>query len=198
MSTIQPIGIIQTWASGKSLAEQVIILAEKVRDIPYGDIGSRDPLEVYHNNQGTCSGKHELLKLLYHELGIKTRDMIAMHRFKDMPVQYPSHIQDLLQSADIIDPHNFFQIERNGKWISVDITWDKPLKKLGFIVNEEWDGYSDMEICVVSHEIFEVENPIEFKTQKIDTLPEEVKRSRKLFLEELTAWLTELRNNGIV
>jgi hypothetical protein len=35
-----------------------------VRDIAYGNIGSRDPYDVLRAKKGTCSGKHALLKLL--------------------------------------------------------------------------------------------------------------------------------------
>lgn len=61
--------IIQEWANDLPLKKNIIKLFEKVRDIPYGDIGSRDPQDVYKKNKGTCSGKHELLKELYKELG---------------------------------------------------------------------------------------------------------------------------------
>jgi hypothetical protein len=186
--------IISEWTGNEPLEKQIVILAEKVRDIPYGNIGSRDPLDVLNNNQGTCSGKHELLKLFYRELNIPIRDMIAWHRFKDMKVAYPENVLELLNNNDIIDPHNYFQIYVNEKWIDVDITWDKPLKGLGFIVNEGWDGKTGMELCVVPYEILQVEDPIQFKKENVDKLPEEVKNNRKKFLELMTEWLVSLRS----
>ncbi|MCK5233945.1 MAG: hypothetical protein KAJ91_03950 [Candidatus Aenigmarchaeota archaeon] len=38
------------------VTDKIIKLSEIVRDIPYGDIGSRDPKDVYEKNKGTCSG----------------------------------------------------------------------------------------------------------------------------------------------
>jgi hypothetical protein len=34
------------------------------------------------------------------------------------------------------------------RWVLVDATWDSPLKKAGFPVNEHWDGISDT-MCAV-------------------------------------------------
>ena len=33
-------------------------------------------------------------------------------------------------------------------WILVDATWDRPLVKAGFPVNDHWDGYSEMRWAV--------------------------------------------------
>lgn len=175
------------------LNEQIIKLFEKVRDIPYGNIESRDPKDVFEKNKGTCSGKHELLKELYQELGIEVKDFIAMHKFNDSKVDFPDNIKEILNRTEIIDPHNFFKIKIDNKWITVDITRDKPLKKLGFTVTENWDGKSDMDLCVVPIEIIETENPIELKKQKISELPEQVQKDRKLFLNKLTEWLDTVR-----
>lgn len=185
--------IIQQWVGNLPLDQQIVALFEKVRDIPYGEMGSRDPGDVYKNNKGTCSGKHELLKELYNELGVETKDFIAMHKFKDMPIDYPAEIREILERSDIVDPHNFFKIKRNGNWVTVDVTWDKPLQKYGFIVNENWDGVSDMQICVVPLEIIQVDNPIEFKKERISQLPQSVQDDRKLFLKKMTEWADRIR-----
>src|SRR3989338_3898170 len=147
--------IIQEWANDLPLKKKIIKLFEKVRDVPYGDIGSRDPTDVYEKNKGTCSGKHELLKELCKELGIKVKNFIAMHKFNDLKVRFPDEIKKILNTTEIIDPHNFLKIFVGNKWIIVDATWDKNLKDLGFIVNENWDGKSDMKIAVIPYETFE-------------------------------------------
>ncbi len=185
--------IINKWANDLALNEKIIKLFEKVRDIPYGDIGSRNPKDVYENNKGTCSGKHELLKELYEELGIKVKGFIAIHKFNDLKIDFPPGIKEILDRTEIIDPHNFLKILVDGKWIIVDATWDKPLKKLGFVVNENWDGKSEMKTCVVPLEIFESKNPIEWKKQRIQELPEQIQKDRKLFLKKLTEFLDKTR-----
>jgi len=185
--------IIREWANDLPLKEKIIKLFEKVRDIPYGDIGSRDPEDVYKKNKGTCSGKHELLKELYTELGIKTKNFIAMHEFNDLSVRFPNEIKEILNRNRLVDPHNFLKIFIDGKWVIVDATWDKLLKEYGFTVNENWDGKKDMKIGVVVKEIIETDNPLEVKEQKIGSLPIEVQKDRKLFLKELNKWLEKLR-----
>lgn len=185
--------IINEFVGDIPLNEQTIKLFEKVRDIPYGNIGSRDPKDVFEKNKGTCSGKHELLKELYLELGIEVKDFIAMHKFNDLKINFPNAVEEILNRTEIIDPHNFFKIKINGNWITIDITWDKPLKKLGFPVTENWDGKSDTQLCVVPIQIIEAENPIELKKQKISELPEQVQKDRKLFLKKLTEYLDKFR-----
>ncbi|MDD4937630.1 MAG: hypothetical protein PHX34_01210 [Candidatus Shapirobacteria bacterium] len=186
--------ILNEWIPNDlSLDDKIIFLAEKVRDIPYGVVDSRDPYDVYKNNMGTCSGKHELLKELYHNLGIKTQDYIVMHRFKDFSVIYPPNLMTILNRSDIIDPHNFFKIYQNNKWVIVDITWDKPLKKLGFIFNENWDGKTDMSITVKPIEIIQTDHPLQMKEEKLTLLSKSTQNDRKLFLKELSQWLSSQR-----
>lgn len=187
--------IIDLWANDQPLEQQVVTLFEKVRDIPYGDIGSRDPLDVYRKNKGTCSGKHELLKGLYRELGLEVKDCLVMHRFKQLPVRFPDEINAILERTDIFDPHNYFKVKIGDKWLTVDVTWDKVLKKLGFPVNEDWDGKSDMKVAVApGGEVYEPDNPIAKKKELINSFPEQVQSDRKLFLEKTTEWLDHLRD----
>lgn len=189
--------IIQEWTGRQPLEQKVITLFEKVRDIPYGNIGSRDPADIYRKNKGTCSGKHELLKELYQELGIQVKDFLIMHRFKEMSVNFPEDIQSILNRSDIVDPHNFFRILVDDNWVTVDVTWDKPTRKLGFTVNENWDGKSDMKIAVApGGEIFETDESMTLKKELIGKLPINVQEDRKLFLVKATEWLDTLREKG--
>jgi hypothetical protein len=185
--------IISEWTGMRSVQDKIVMLFERVRDIPYGSIGSRDPGDVYTAHEGTCSGKHELLKELYQELGLETKDYIAMHRFKDMTVSFPEQLQQILDRSDIVDPHNFFKLHVEGRWVTVDVTWDFPLKKMGFVVNEDWDGKTDMELCVVPLSISETDDPMAFKKNEIAHLTSKVQADRKLFLDELTKWVKTLR-----
>lgn len=187
--------IIEKWAKDTPKEKLLIRLFEKVRDIPYGIIDSRSPEDVYKANRGTCSGKNNLLKELYNEIGIATKDFIVTHRFKDLAVMYPKEIKELLDRSDIIDPHNFFKAYINGKWIIVDATWDLALKHLGFVVNQNWNGDSDMEICVVPLEIIETNDQLATKKQLISKLPESARNDRELFLLKLSDWLEVERRN---
>ena len=186
--------IIDSWTENQKLEVAVITIFEKVRDIPYGDIGSRDPLQVYKQNKGTCSGKHALLKGLYTTLEIPVKESLIMHCFNKLPVIFPQNIQQIIKGSTIFDPHNFIQIQRNNKWLTLDVTWDIGLKKLGFPVNENWSGFESLPISVAKGgEIYETQNVMELKRQLISEIPKNDQITRKLFLKKLTIWLEASR-----
>jgi hypothetical protein len=68
------------------------------------------------------------------------------------------------------------------------------LAGLGFEVNENWDGKSKMNICVVPEEILEMENSLEFKENFTAELDEKTQKRRKKFINELSEYLGKYRN----
>ncbi|TFF97143.1 MAG: hypothetical protein EU547_05095 [Promethearchaeota archaeon] len=202
--------ILQEWdISELSLENQIVKIFEKVRDIPFGrnKTNSRDPMDVYEFNKGTCSGKNFLLRELYKGIGLKTRDMICMQRWKDLTwfptdkykiVEFPEDLKLLLQDNEIIDFHNYVKVLVDGKWIQVDVTIDKPLTKLGFFTTEDWDGNSDMPLCFCgTDKIWDCgdEGPSK-KKELIKKLPEGIVSARKEFLLKMTEWINKLRSNN--
>jgi hypothetical protein len=186
--------IIVKWTGNVALEEKIMLLFNKVRDIPYGSIDSRNPKEVYFQQKGTCSGKHELLKGLYKSLGMPVKDYIILHSFNDLPVKYPKNIKDFLTKNKVIDPHNFLKIKIEGYWSVVDITWDLPLKNLGFPVNENWNGEKDCKISVAQGgEIMKIENPMLKKQELLSKFSILEQKNRKQFLLLLTNWLESER-----
>lgn len=186
--------IIEKWTNNQSFDERIITLFEKVRDIPYGTIGSRNPLEVFNKNMGTCSGKHALLKGLYLELGIEVKDFIVMHTFNNLAIEYPRNLKELLAQSTVLDPHNFLKIKRNNEWITVDVTWDQPLKKLGFPINENWDGSSNLSILVAAkNEIFQTDDIVNFKRTLLEDLTTSAQKEREIFLKLFSDWLSTQR-----
>lgn len=182
--------ILTELISGLNNQQARIKIFERIRDIPYGSIGSRDSFEVYNRNKGTCSGKHALLKNLFLEMGYDVKDYICIHRFNDLKVKFPPKIKKILSKSEILDPHNFIKIKIAGKWVTIDCTWEKGLEKFGFIVNK-WGGIKDMKLCVKPIQIFEINDPLESKIKEVSKLP--FKEKRLLFLKELTNWLEEIR-----
>jgi len=189
------------------LDQQIIKIFEKVRDIRFGRMGSRDPMDVYKENKGTCSGKNFLLRELYKAIGLETKDMICMQRWKDLIwfptgrykiVQFPDHLVKMLKEKEIIDFHNYVKILLNRKWIQVDVTIDKPLTKVGFFTTEVWDGKSDMPLCFCgTDKIWDCGNDGASKKKELThQLPERIQVARNQFLEKMTKWIDNLRANN--
>ena len=200
--------ILKEWQLDElSFNEQIVKIFERVRDIRFGSISSRNPIDVYKANKGTCSGKHFLIKELYKSIGLKTKDMICMQRWKDLiwfptdqyqVVRFSKNLIKMLKKYEIIDFHNYLMILINEKWIQIDVTIDKPLKKLGFFTTENWDGKSDMPLCFCgTSKIWDCgDNGMEQKRILVNQLPKKVRDARKEFLEQLTDWIDNLRAKG--
>ena len=200
--------ILKTWSIHElSQDSQIIHIFEKVRDIPFGNIGSRNPLDVYKANKGTCSGKHFLLRELYKGIGLETKDMICMQRWKDLIwfptsrykiVNFSDKLKNMLKQKEIIDFHNYVKILVKGKWIQLDATIDKPLAKLGFLTTENWDGKSDIPLCFCgSLKVWDCgDNGLERKNELIQQLPEHMRTSRIQFLQLMTKWIEIFRESG--
>lgn len=178
----------------KDLIQQIVDIFNFVRDIPYGDIGSRKPEDVYLKNQWTCSWKHELFKEICQFKWVEVKECIVIHRFIDLPVKFPKEIQNILKSSDILDPHNLLKVKLNNTWLKVDLTRDFPMKELWFPINENRDWKTDQLICAVpSWEAMELEDAIKFKEDFISKLSDQQREQRKLFLKEFTKWLDDRR-----
>ncbi len=197
--------ILTEWGiDGLSFDQQVVRIFEKVRDVPFGQIGSRDPKDVYEQNKGTCSGKNFLLRELYKGIGVRTKDMICLQRWKDLTwfpddtygvINFPDELVRILETIDVVDFHNYVKIFVGGKWITLDATIDLPLRELGFYTTEHWDGRSDMPLCFVgTHKIWDCgDDGLEKKAQLIEMLPQEIREARHLFLIKLTGWVNSFR-----
>ncbi len=175
--------------------EKLVSVFEKVRDIPYGTIGSgsRDPLEVYRKNKGTCSGKHFLLRDLLLLLDMEVKDVVCFHYYSQMPhsIDYPPELVQLLEdNTGVPDYHNYVKVY-NGDWLTLDATFDCPLKDY-FVVNE-WNGKDNTELSVKPVESWEVEDPEIFKVDMLNKLPVEIQKGRKRFLQKFSEWLEKLR-----
>jgi|LGVE01.1.fsa_nt_gb hypothetical protein len=200
--------ILNKWdVLNKTRDEQIIALYEHVRDIPFGSIGSRDPYAVYLANKGTCSGKNFLIKELYNEIGIQTKDMICLQRWKDLTwfpddeygvVELPEELMKHFDNNEIVDFHNYLKILVDDQWVQLDVTIDAPLKALGFHVVENWDGKSDMSLCFVgSHKVWDCGDlGFEKKVEFTSMMPERIEGARKDFLKAMTAWIDTWRKNN--
>ncbi|GAG13701.1 unnamed protein product [marine sediment metagenome] len=199
--------IVKEWSGSLPLEQKIVRLFERVRDIPFGCMGSRDPEDVYQKNMGTCSGKNLLLRELYNEIDIETKDMLTLHRFNDLVwfptesyplLQLPAEIEEILNRGPVYDFHNYTRISVDGRWINVDATFDKSLSRYGFVVNENWNGKTDTMLCVAgTYKVWDCgDKGLEEKRRMTTLLPEKIQRSREVFLRKMTEWIAELRVKG--
>ncbi len=188
--------LIDLWCRGLSPEKALVKIFEKVRDIPYGSTGERDPQKILKAKLGSCSGKHLLLKELFDLLGYQAKIVTCYHHFDEaLPKrEYPKALQNLITEHTVIDFHHFIQIKRNNRWLVVDATWDTPLKAYGFPVNTNWSGDIDTQLAVKPIKFYpEVDDLIAFKEQLIAELEPEERAIRKRFLDLLTDWFATLR-----
>lgn len=181
------------WTQNRGPLESRIALFESVRDIPYCYPASRDPIEVLRQGSGSCSGKHYLLGELYRLLGLRVRHMICTHRFNESAIVFPSPMQELLRKNEIVDLHDYLQIDSDGDWVDIDATWPRNLREFGFPVNEDWDGRSAMLLSVVSEDVAVAErDPERLKEELLSKLTPRQRTLRRQFLQALSAWVQEL------
>lgn len=125
----------------------VATLFERVRDIPFAFRPHTDAATLLEVGSGTCAPKHAWLAQLYQALGVQTRFVYVTYRLDDMPGNFPDELRPLVHDG-VVRGHAALQVLRDGRWLDVDATFDRPLKRAGFVVNEQWDGRSSMPLAV--------------------------------------------------
>jgi hypothetical protein len=190
-----PIGAaIAEWTRGLDPTAARVACFERVRDLPFRYPSSRDPRAVLEATAGSCSGKHYLLGEIYRRLGVPVRHMICSHRFNDSPLPFPDHMQDLLDKNEVLDWHDYLQINVDGNWIDVDATWPQALRDFGLPVTDDWDGKSAMSLTVVPDEHEELRGDLgKGKEEHLSRLTPRQRGLRKQFLESLSQWAAELQ-----
>jgi hypothetical protein len=183
----------QAWTRDCDPLQSRIKLFEHVRDIPYCYPASRDPNEVLALRQSSCPGKHYLLGEMFRMLGLRVRHMICTHRFNESPLVFPPPMQEMLCKNEIVDLHDYLQINVDGDWIDIDATWERGLREFGFPVNDEWDGKSPMMLSVVPEDFAIAErDPERLREELLSRLTPRQRALRRQFLEALGLWVQEL------
>jgi hypothetical protein len=183
----------QAWTRDCDPVQSRIKLFEHVRDIPYCYPASRDPVEVLTLGRSSSSGKHYLLGEMFRMLALRVRHMICTHRFNESPLAFPPPMQEMLRRNEIVDLHDYLQINVDESWIDIDATWERGLREFGFPVNDEWDGKSTMILSVVPEDFAIAErDPERLKEELLSRLTPRQRALRRQFLEALGCWVQEL------
>lgn len=183
----------EKWTNGMTLREASISIFEHIRDIPYVidlrlfDV--RNGLEsMLKKGKGFCVPKHYLLGMMFEELGIHVRYLSCSFRWDELNVLYPDFLRAAAKNLPITR-HLACKAYIENKWILIDATWDKGLRKIGFPVNETWDGKKNMKNAV---------KPVDETVETMETEEKEPYRfSEKLKLFRFSAmfnkWLDDVR-----
>lgn len=119
----------------------LIFSFEKVQRIPYR-LCEYLPDKIDENlSFGSCLHKSDLLLKLLQKDNFECRYSIVTFDLSSLPI--PNEILLLLNKSGTIRNHRFVEVLNGSKWIKIDPTWPKYLKKEGFPVTEEWKGNSD-------------------------------------------------------
>jgi hypothetical protein len=140
------------WTYGLNIPESIVSVFEHIRDIPYSlAIPMSDPEtapeQILAHGKGYCGPKHYLLAEMYRILGLEVVYATFSFLWNDPDLRYPPELRTLATGMPLAH-HLACRVRINNRWVLVDATWDRPLSKAGFPVNEHWDGYSDSRCAV--------------------------------------------------
>jgi hypothetical protein len=140
------------WTAGLNVKDSRISVFEHIRDIPYSLVVPMTDLEtaleqILALGRGYCGPKHYLLAEMYRRMGVDVVYATFPFLWNDPDLRYPPELRQLATGLPVAH-HLACRVRINNRWVLVDATWDLPLKRAGFPVNEHWNGLSDT-LCAV-------------------------------------------------
>jgi len=181
------------WTHGRDALQARIAIYEQIRDIPYAVIpeliDAKRYVEILDSGKGSCTPKHFLLCNMFQKLGILVLYEVYPFRWDEVEMTYPPRLRKLAVTMPQ-SYHLACRVDIGGRLVLVDATLDKPLKRLGVPVNEEWDGISDTVRPVAPCGEEELYHPSE--ACQIGTRPT---GEALVFYDEFNRWLDEVRRD---
>jgi hypothetical protein len=166
-----------------------------VRNIRYASRGDRTPLGVLDSNEGSCSGKHILLRDLLRRAGeIADVEIVEGDFAAGLPVAdtMPEALQRWIRNGGIRDFHNYVVWRGPERELKLDATWHDALTRFGFPVNSSWAGEGDTKLALEPLGVkAREEDLINIKARLLTALSENEAADRKAFLELLTDWISK-------
>jgi hypothetical protein len=142
----------QEWTRELDSRQGMISVFEHIRDIPYSlALPMTDPKaapeQILMLGKGYCGPKHYLLAEMYRRMGLEVVYATFPFLWNDPDIRFPTELRRLATGLPVAH-HLACRVRINDRWVLVDATWDKPLKRGGFPINEHWDGYADTKCAV--------------------------------------------------
>lgn len=175
------------------LKERVAVF-NRIRDIPYaitpGLTGPDDAEQILMTNKAFCYQKHFLLGKIFSEMNLTVLYEVSLFDWMELGHLFPENIRKLAEKM----PHDFHLsclVEINGRFVLVDATFDGPLTKLGFNINQ-WDGENSTLRPTTPLAAPTIYHPTEsFLPKNKPRVPD----PQLNFYRELNAWLETARIN---
>jgi hypothetical protein len=162
---------------------------KRTAEIPWGE--GRTIEEVLDTKKaGTCTGKHLVLAACLDELGIRYRQVVCTFRWGDQAIEYPDSLKAHLAEGEWEHGHNFIQIEVNGGFADVDITWNSRLEPYGFrTFPRDWDGRAPHIGVDRIIKRWDGTPTLDLKKRLIDSLDAKTRKRREEFLDGFIRWV---------
>ena len=151
------------WTKSLDPHDSMVSIFEHIRDIPYSlSVPITDsitsPEQLLIAGKGSCGPKHYLLAEMFRKLNLSVVYATIAFSWRDPDLSYPPGLRKLAWKLPVAY-HLACRVQAGCRWILVDATWDPPLAKAGFPVNDPWDGYSETR-CAVKPLKLQVRPPI--------------------------------------
>lgn len=140
------------WTDGLDTRESMISIFSHIRDIPYflmapASDHATSAEQLLITGKGSCGPKHYLLVEMFRKLNLSVVFATIAFSWNDPDLLYPPRLREMAARLPIAH-HLACRVQVGCRWILVDATWDRPLSKAGFPVNDHWDGYSETRCAV--------------------------------------------------
>jgi len=168
-----------------------------VRNIPYGSRGGRRAELVLSTNEGSCSGKHILLRdLLRHTNQRADVETVKGDFAAGVPVvkTMPAKLQRYCVRGGIKDFHHYVVWQSADGECKLDATWPDYLAALGFPDNAGWTGLGHTRLALKPEAVLErVEDVPTYKEQLLEGLSDKERTDRRYFLTLLSDWIMTVK-----
>ena len=179
-----------------------ISIFDHIRDIPYAVIPEISnpvdgPQGLLKGMKGSCTPKHFLLARMFEMLQIPIKYVTYPFSWNAESVAYPPELRKLAEVVPV-DYHLACEARIENKWAVVDATWDRPLARVGFPINESWDGVSDAKLAVESlDEIVHqsVQERVNFVQARKSSWTDDDNARTDRFVSALNNWLENVRRS---
>lgn len=166
-----------------------------VRNIPYASRGNRTPEAVLDVGEGSCSGKHILLRDLLRRVGeIADVEIVEGDFAAAIPEvdSMPDELRRRVRCGGVRDYHNYVVWRGPARELKLDATWPDRMALHGFPVNSDWRGEGDTRLALEPSGVkARVEDVISQKGRLLASLSEDEAADRRDFLELLTNWVAQ-------